>query len=486
MKNGLPSLYYYSNIFNKTTLLLLLKSILIAFLTALFSTAIGGFFAFSLNKTDLFLRNIFRLLFLIPLFIPPYIIAVAWADFFILIGWGKSFIYSMFGVVFVLTLIFTPLAMIIISASLRNLSAQYEEAALMYAQYGMIIRKIVIPLLKPAIISSFILIFVLSISEFSVPAFLSVNVLITEIFTQFSAFYNYGIAVADSMALIGITVSLLLVERFYLAEIPFISVTTRTHRKMIIELRKTKYPLFLLHLINLLLVVFIPLIVLVFQSFHSGTSYFTEALALLSDNILNSILLSFFGALLLLLFGFIFAYIAEREKIGSLNLVLLITFGIPSTVLGIGLIQFFNTPLLNFIYSSSFIVIIGYLGRFIFISEKLISNAVKQIPLSFEESAMLMGGNFLYRVRKILFPLISEGLFAAFIIGFIFSLGEIGTTILIYPPGTSVLPIKVFTVMANAPQSLGSAMSLIVLLITLTALLLLFIGQRILFKNNGV
>ncbi len=69
-------------------------------------------------------------------------------------------------------------------------------------------------------------------------------------------------------------------------------------------------------------------------------------------------------------------------------------------------------------------------------------------------------------------------------IGFIFCLRELGTTILVYPPGTSLIPIKVYTIMANAPQSLTSTMSLIVLMITLAALIVLYMGHRFLAKRK--
>lgn len=174
----------------------------------------------------------------------------------------------------------------------------------------------------------------------------------------------------------------------------------------------------------------------------------------------------------------------EREKIPYINFILLLTFGIPSIVLGISLIKFFNTPNLNFIYSGFWIIIIAYLGKFIFISQKLIANSIGQIPASLEESAKLIGANFFTRMYKIVLPLISGSLFTAFIISFIFCLGELGATILVYPPGTSLMPIKIYTIMANAPQSLVSAMSLIVLLITLVALGILFVGNKILFRKN--
>ena len=484
VNNGILTLEHYSEILNKSTLFLLLKSAGLAFIVAMISTMIGGFFAFILTKTNLPLRNGFKLVLLIPLFISPYIIAVSLVDFFIMFEKGKSFIYSPSGVVFVLILIFSPLSMIIISSGLTNLSARFEEAGLMMTTYSNVIFKIIFPLIKPAVFSSVVLVFVLAISEFSVPAFLSVNVFTTEIFTQFSAFYNYDLAVANSMVLIFICVSLLMAERFYLADAPFLSVSSKSHKLKFIELNKSKFVFLFILFIYVSISVIIPIVVLSAQSFQGSAETLVEAFSFLSSIIFESLVYAAAGAFFLVFYGFVFACISEREKFKSINLILLITFCIPSTVLGIGLIKFFNTPNLNFIYSSFWIIIIGYLGRFIFIAQKLIANAIKQIPLSFEESAKLMGANFFLRIRKILFPLISDGLFAAFLIGFIFCLGELGATILVYPPGTSVMPIKVFTIMANAPQSLTSAMSLIVLLITLAALIFLFLGHKILVRKE--
>ncbi len=483
-KDGIFTLESYYEILNQKTLLLLLKSLGLAFLVSLISTIVGGFFAFFLAKTDLPFKNFFKLTFLIPLFLSPYILTLAWVDFFIQFDGGKSFIYSFWGVVFILSLVFSPLAMLIISSGLSNINSKLEEAGLMMTTYPKVIIKIILPLVKPSIISSFILVFVLTLSEFSVPAFLSVNVLTTEIFIQFSAFYNYDLAIANSIILIIICIWLLMMERFYLSDATFLSVGTKSHKVKTIELKKSKYLFFSIAVVYIFISIIIPIIVLSMQTFQQNSDAFYKALTLLAPNILDSLLLSTIGAVVLLLFGFVFAYMSEREKLPAINLVLLITFGIPSTVLGIALIKFFNTPSLNFIYSSFWIIIIAYLGKFIFITQKLLANALKQIPLSFEESATLIGANFFIRIQKIVLPQISNALFATFLIGFIFCLGELGATILVYPAGTSLMPIKVYTIMANAPQSLVSAMSLIVLLITMIALAVLFIGNQILFKKR--
>jgi iron(III) transport system permease protein len=371
--------------------------------------------------------------------------------------------------------------MLIISSGLTNINSKLEEAGLMITTYKKVVLKIIIPLIKPSISSSFILIFILSLSEFSVPAFLHTNVLITEIFTQFSAFYNYDLAIANSMILVFISISLLLIERFYLSSSSFITIGSKSQKIKTIELNNLKYFIFSLYILYIFISIVIPISILTMQS---KLDTFYKAFILLKPTIYDSLLYSGIGAFVLLVFGATFAYMSEREKFPVIDLVLLITFTIPSTVLGIALIKFFNTPTLNFIYSSFWIIIIAYLGKFIFISQKLIQNSIKQLPISLEESATLVGANFFTKMIKIVLPLISHGLFSAFLISFIFTLGELGATILIYPAGTSLLPIKIYTIMANAPQSLVSSMALIILLITMSALAILFVGNRVLFKGK--
>ena len=445
----------------------MLKSLELAFFVATISTILGGFFAFFLTKTNLPFKNIFKILFLAPLFLSPYILTLSWVDFFVYFNQGKAFIYSFWGVVFILSLVFTPLSILVISSGLSNINAKLEEAGLMLTSYPNVVLKIIFPMVKPAIFSSFILVFVLALSEFSVPAFLSVKVLTTEIFTQFSAFYNYALALTNSMILVAIAIVLLLTERFYLSNSSFLSIGTKSHQSKIVELNRGRYLIIIVHLFYLFGAIFTPIIVLTMQTFEGGTESFFKAIELLSPNIIDSLFYATIGALGLLFFGSIFAYISVREDIKMVDTMLLILFGVPSTVLGIGLIKFFNTPSLDFIYGSFWIIIIAYLGKFIFISHKLISNALLQIPKSIEESAEIMGAGFFMRMRTIILPLIADKLFIIFIIGFIFCLGELGATIVVYPAGSALMGIKLYTIMANAPQSLISAMSLVILLVTI-------------------
>ena len=150
----------------------------------------------------------------------------------------------------------------------------------------------------------------------------------------------------------------------------------------------------------------------------------------------------------------------------TVDFMLILPFALPSVVTGIALIRFYNAPFLNFIYASPLIILIAYLMRYLFIAEKILHNRLLQVPASFEQAALVSGAPKWEALWRITVPMVSDALFGAFVISFIFCVGELGTAIMVYPPGTSLLPIKIFTIMANAPQSLTSAMCLVALLFT--------------------
>ena len=452
------------------TFLLLAKSAGLAFIIAVLSTFFGTILGFILYKMKVRFKGFFKIALLIPLFISPYILAVAWKDLFYLVFGDTGFITSNLGVILVLTTIFTPLSMLVIGNAFSNINAQLEEAGFVITGKKSVIFKITIPLIKHALISSFILIFIFSISEFSVPAFFGVKVLTTEIFTQFSAFYNHSLAILQSALLIFISIILLFSEGKYIADASFLSVGSKGMNNQVYDIKKwNQIGLFFL-VIWFAVTVVLPFVVLFIQSFKEGTSKFVQAFELLLPTFGSSVGLAFLGAMIIVFVGFTAAFYSVRQrgkKEKSFDWLLLIIFAIPSTIFGISLIKFYNQPMLDLIYSSYWIIIIAYVGKFSFISSKLIGNAIRQIPKSLEEAAIIQGISPFKRLITIWIPLVMPSLFISFMISFIFSLGELGTTIMIYPPGTEIMPIKVFTIMANAPQSLTSSMVLIIFSITL-------------------
>lgn len=465
-----------------TILKALLTSLLISFSTATISTVTGTALAFLLTKTNLPLARLIKLISLLPLFLPPYILAVAWSDVFLYLEL-KDALNNVHGVVFIFTVVYTPIAIFVISGSMANINRSVEEAGVFIGSYWFVFTRIVLPLIRPALLSSFSLIFVLSISEFTVPSYLSVSVLTTEIFTQFTAFYNYSAAISQSILLIVICLLLIYPERAFLTNASFMSFGKKGLQLKTVELRSPMFFLFI-SITYLAITDLLPLVYLIFQSIGSGVINLTHAVNLLKTEILNSAVIALEGALLLLFFGYAFAKLSNNKKWKCVDFILLSIFAIPSTVIGIALIRFFNTPTLNFIYGSSLIVLIAWLARFVFVSQKILSASLRQIPDSYDEAARLMGVSGFVRFIKIQLPLVSEGVFNAFCICFLFCLCELGASIMVYPPGTSLLPVKVFTIMANSSEQLVNSMIVVVLTATLLIILVLLLIKRLLFKTS--
>ncbi|CAG5074496.1 hypothetical protein DYBT9623_05183 [Dyadobacter sp. CECT 9623] len=470
---------------DRGALLLIVNSLLLSATVALLATLIGTACGFFLYKTHLKGRRLYLLLLIVPILISPYIFAVAWKDLLFLLFGSTASAFSTAGVIAVHTLIYFPLALLITGNALTNISSSLEEAGLMVTSFRKMIFKIVLPLIRPAFMSSFLLILVFSLGDFSVPAFFGIKTFTVEIFTQFSAFYNYDAAITKSLLLVGVCLILLLSEARYLSGAAFFSISTRGSNSKIYEMSGIGYVHHTSFAILIILSMLMPVFILLYQSLSGREIVIDSAWKLLKPAVFQSIKLAFWGALLISIIGLYAGYWQERLKSPFTNVLLLILFILPSTILGIAFIRFYNQPETGFIYSSLFIVLLGYIGKYGFIASRITGNGIRQIPVSLEEAAEVSGVRPVNKFIKILLPLLSPSLFVSFVLTFVLCLGELGTTIMVYPPGTELMPVKIFTISANAPQALTSSMALISLLITFFFIILFFMAGRVMFKKNS-
>jgi iron(III) transport system permease protein len=84
-----------------------------------------------------------------------------------------------------------------------------------------------------------------------------------------------------------------------------------------------------------------------------------------------------------------------------------------------------------------------------------------------EQAAALCGASWFMTLRHVVAPLAKRGLIAAWIIGYVFCLRDLGITMAVYPPGSDTLPVRILTLMANGAPSLISALCVILLVVTL-------------------
>ncbi len=450
------------------------------FITVLLGVPLGTLFA----KTDLPLRRFFAVLFIIPLLIPSYILAVAW---FYCLGrsgivasvLGKTvgiittnFMFGFGGVLFVMVSALLPIAIILTMTYLRMVNQDMEEAGRLYSTWPVVLRKITLPLIFPGIALGALITFILTLGEFGVPSLLRFDVYSVESFTMFSAFYDYNSATAAAAPLGIITIVVLIIERLFLRKKTFVSGTMEPEKKMaIVPLGKYK-PYFLIGVSILAFVLVVaPLCVLLCKSL--SLSAYVEAFVHSTGSIMRSLLYASIGASCLVVFGFFLGYILDRKALRlyyAVDSIAVFLFALPGAVIGIGLLNLWNTPGTNFVYASMTIVIFGYIAQYTALGERIMAATFPYVSRSMEEATQIAGAGWYRRVFKVLVPLVKRGMIATWLICFIFCLRDVGITMMVYPPAHDTLPVRTFTLMANSPDNVISALCMIMIVIILLPL----------------
>ena len=429
--------------------LLLWNTTLLGVGTAITATLIGAPIGVLLARSDVPYKAAWRLLLTVPLVLPPYIVALAWVS----LGGRSTFTYSLPAAVAVLSAVLFPLSMLATEAAVRSVDGRFEEAALLVSGPSHVLRRITLPLAAPGIWAAALIIFVLAISEFGVAALLRVRVFTTEVFTAFSALYDFRRALVLTIpllvlsALVAIVAAALLGDRL---------VTTRRGLASTPGVRFKRAAPTLLALAAVASLTFVlPLLVLLGEAFGGRSS-----LSLLRGSqgvIINSLLFAALAAFVAVAIAFWLGYARARAggRLGrSMDALLLALFAIPSTITGIALIGMWNQRgLPGALYGTHAMLLLASLARFLPIAALVLGATLRQVPASHEEAAAVSGAGWLRTMAHIIVPQTWHGVLAAWTVTFILAFGELGASILVAPPGETTLPIRIYTLIANSPSS---------------------------------
>ena len=116
---------------------------------------------------------------------------------------------------------------------------------------------------------------------------------------------------------------------------------------------------------------------------------------------------------------------------------------VPSVSIGLGLLVAFSRPpiLLN---GTTGIVIIAHFVLISAFTYGSVTAGLMRVAPEFEQVAESLGARPFYKLRHVTLPLIAPYLVAAFSLSFALSMGELGATIMVYPPGWVTLPVGIF------------------------------------------
>jgi iron(III) transport system permease protein len=465
---------------------LLANSMLLGAGTALGATLIGCPLGVALARVPLPLKAVLRVALTAPLVLPPYVVALAW----VYLGGSAGFVarllgrdvlstwtYSLSGATLVLVLVFFPLSMLATEAAVRRVEARLEEAAILVAGPARVWWRITLPLAAPSVTGAALLIFVLAVSEFGVPGLLRVRVFTTEIFTAFAALYVFNRATVLTLPQLVVSVVVAVAAVILVGERLIVTRRGSTAARAV-SFDSWRGPAIVAVGCVLVVALLLPLSVLASEA--SGVGSFATVFRGSGEAIMNSVSLAAVGATAVVAIAVWLGYARARAShgLGRLgDVFLVVLFAIPSTVIGVGLIGLWNRPgVMGAVYGTGGMLVLGYLARFVPVAAVLLGASVRHVSTSHEEAAAVSGAGWLRTMTFIVLPQVRPGLLAAWTIAFILAFGELGTSILVAPPGEATLPIRIYTIVANTPSAHVAALALLQTAVVLGPLVALGVG----------
>jgi iron(III) transport system permease protein len=455
---------------------------LLAVGVAALSTAIGAPLGITLARVPMKRKAAIRVGLAAPMLLPPYVVALAWIYLATTSGFltvlvdrdvMTSWTYSLPAAILVLSLVFYPLSMLASEVGLRQIDGRLEEAALVVASPRRVLRRITLPLAAPGITAAALVIFVLAVSEFGVPSLLRVRVYTTEVFTAFAALYDFSRAIVLAVPLLLLCAAVGAIAARLLGD-RIVSVTrlTGSHPPLFDRWRRAAQ---LAVAVVFVVTVALPVVVLVRETLNVRSV--SASLAGAGEAIANSLILSTIGATVAVAVAAGLGYARGRawERFANyVDTLFIVLFAVPSTIVGVGLIGLWNrSGVVGTVYGTDAMFVLAYLARFVPVAALILSTAVRYVPISHEEAAAAAGAGWLRTMYRIVLPQLRLALAAAWIVVFVLSFGELGASVLIAPPGESTLPIRIYTIIANAPPAQVAALALLQAVVVFTPLMVL-------------
>ena len=204
----------------------LLNTVLLAVGTCIVSILYGGLFAFLITRTDLAWRKYLSSIFIFPYIMPQWTLAVVWQNLFnsnAVTGTSNGLLAALFGVnmpiwwckglfpsLMVLGLHYAPFAYILIGGIFRNMDANLEEAAtILDTPKWKTMFRITLPMVKPAILSTILLVFGSAMGSYPVPHYLGLSTLSTKYVSMNSKYTGEASILAIIMMVFGVAIMLL-------------------------------------------------------------------------------------------------------------------------------------------------------------------------------------------------------------------------------------------------------------------------------------
>ena len=465
----------------------LLNTVYLAVGTCIVSILYGGLFAFLITRTNLAWRKYLSGIFIFPYIMPQWTLAVVWQNMFYsnaVTGTSNGLLAALFGIhmpmwwckglfpsMMVLGLHYAPFAYILIGGIFRNMDANLEEAAtILDTPKWKTMFRITLPMVKPAILSTILLVFGSAMGSYPVPHYLGLTTLSTKYVSMNSKYTGEASILAIIMMIFGVAI-MLMNQLSLTSRKNYTTVTGKSGQISKINLgRSGKYIIALVLVILTFFTSIFPIISFAFETFlpnpgdysflYTGdSSNLTLKWWVTSENVtengmygqkgilFNETIWRAFGgtiwvsvccSLLAGTIGTLVGYAVSKQRRSKwanyVNSMAFLPYLMPSLAVGAAFFILFSTEKLNLFNTYTLLIIVGTIKYIPFASRSSL-NSMLQLSGEIEEAAIIQDIPWWKRMTRIIIPIQKSSIISGYLLPFMTCLRELSLFMLLCVQG---------------------------------------------------
>ncbi len=465
----------------------LLNTVWLAVGTCVVSILFGGVFAFLITRTNMAWRKYLSSIFIFPYIMPQWTLAVVWQNLFnsnAVTGTSNGLLASLFGInmpiwwckglfpsLMVLGLHYAPFAYILIGGIFRNMDANLEEAAtILDTPRWKIAFRVTLPMVKPAILSTILLVFGSSMGSYPVPHYLGLTTLSTKYVSMNSKYTGEASILAIIMMVFGVVI-MLMNQMSLRSRKSYTTVTGKSGQISKINLGKVgKYIIALVLVVVTFFTSIFPIVSFAFETFlpnpgdysflYTGdTSNLTTKWWTTDENVSENgmygqkgilhnemiwkafkgtMMVSVACALLAGTIGTLIGYAVSKNRRGKwanyvYNMAFL-PYLMPSIAVGAAFFILFSNQHINLFNTYTLLIITGVI-KYIPFASRTSLNSMLQLSGEIEEAAIIQDVPWIKRMTRIIIPIQKSSIISGYMLPFMTCLRELSLFLLLCTQG---------------------------------------------------
>lgn len=462
------------------------NTVLLAVLTCLISILFGGVFAFLVTRTNMKFRKYLSSIFIFPYIMPQWTLAVVWQNMFnsnAVTGTSNGLLVSLFGITMpkwwclglfpsavVLGLHYAPFAYIMIGGIFRNMDANLEEAAtILDTPKWRIMCRVTLPMVKPAILSTILLVFGSAMGSYPVPHYLGLTTLSTKYVSMNSKYTGEASILAIIMMIFGILI-LGFNQISLKSRKSYTTVTGKSGQISKINLGKVgKYAIGILLIVVTFFTSIFPILSFAIETFlpnpgdysflytgdlnnlttkwwltrgNQGSSLYGQSGILFNGMIWKALkgtlLVSVACALIAGTIGTLIGYAVSKNRRSKwanyVNNMAFLPYLMPSLAVGAAFFILFSSGRLNLFNTYTLLIIVGTVKYIPFASRSAL-NSMLQLSGEIEEAAIIQDLSWFKRMFRIIIPIQKSSIISGYMLPFMTCLRELSLFLLLCTQG---------------------------------------------------